>query len=193
MKNIILVFIIFLNFICFSQTNSTDKVLYEISYEMRFKKFENSNKTNYLNTSLYFSENESIFTLDKMVKVSKIKQERNLNAGDVISITSPFYFFIKRNNNSVNYFESLGKDFFKYNSEINFDWTLINEKKVISDFTCFKATLNYYGRKWIAWYTTEIPLNAGPYYFYGLPGLILDISDSEDIFNFKMTNITKKI
>ncbi len=51
-------------------------------------------------------------------------------------------------------------------------------------YTCHKATTEYRGRKYTAWYTTDIPISSGPYIFEGLPGLILAISDSKDHFNF---------
>jgi hypothetical protein len=40
---------------------------------------------------------------------------------------------------------------------------------------------------WTAWYATELPYNAGPYKFKGLPGLILEMVDETS--NFKFTAI----
>lgn len=49
-----------------------------------------------------------------------------------------------------------------------------------------KATTEYLGRNWIAWFTNEIQIQDGPYKFSGLPGLILKISDEKNdhVFNF---------
>ncbi|KUG13039.1 GLPGLI family protein [Elizabethkingia sp. HvH-WGS333] len=63
-------------------------------------------------------------------------------------------------------------------------WNLEKESKTILGYTCHKATTEYRGRKYTAWYTTDIPISSGPYVFEGLPGLILAISDSKDHFNF---------
>jgi len=40
-----------------------------------------------------------------------------------------------------------------------------------------------------AWFTREIPIAEGPYKFYGLPGLIIKISDSRDYYSFELTKI----
>ncbi len=49
----------------------------------------------------------------------------------------------------------------------------------ILGYECNKATTNFAGRTYTAWFTTEIPLPFGPYKFGGLPGLILKIEDAE--------------
>lgn len=51
------------------------------------------------------------------------------------------------------------------------------------------ATADFMGRKWIVWYTEEIPVPAGPWLLWGTPGLIVHAKDSEDIFTFKMLNV----
>ncbi|WP_282629687.1 GLPGLI family protein [Empedobacter sedimenti] len=66
------------------------------------------------------------------------------------------------------------------------DWKIEKEKKSVNGFTLQKATLNYKGRDWIAWFNSEIPLPYGPYKFQGLPGLIFELYDSENIFHFSL-------
>ena len=51
--------------------------------------------------------------------------------------------------------------------------------------------MNFGNRKWIAWFTPEIPISDGPYKFCGLPGLILKINDSTNSWNFDVTSIHK--
>ncbi|MGV0923160.1 GLPGLI family protein [Empedobacter tilapiae] len=67
----------------------------------------------------------------------------------------------------------------------NISWKLIKEEKELNGYKVKKATTNLFGREWEAWYTEEIPFSYGPYKFNGLPGLILDIKDSEDYFHFE--------
>ncbi|MCC3213655.1 GLPGLI family protein [Chryseobacterium sp. X308] len=57
------------------------------------------------------------------------------------------------------------------------NWKIHKVKDKISGFNVQKASLDFAGRKWIAWFTTEIPIQDGPYKFHGLPGLILKIED----------------
>ena len=59
-----------------------------------------------------------------------------------------------------------------------FNWKLEKEIKKIGKFTCKKATANFRGRNYTAWYAPEIPLPFGPWKLNGLPGLILEAYDT---------------
>jgi GLPGLI family protein len=72
------------------------------------------------------------------------------------------------------------------------NWQLINETKIILKYKVKKAIVNYGGRKWIAWYTEEIPINLGPYVFRDLPGLILELYDDKKNFHFIATGMDNK-
>lgn len=58
-------------------------------------------------------------------------------------------------------------------------WQLYPDTKVIANMLCKKAETAFRGRKYIAWYTTSIPVSAGPWKLHGLPGVILE-AESED-------------
>jgi GLPGLI family protein len=64
------------------------------------------------------------------------------------------------------------------------NWQLVHEKKSILNYNVKKAVVNYGKRKWIAWYTEEIPIALGPYVFGNLPGLILELYDEKKNFHF---------
>lgn len=82
------------------------------------------------------------------------------------------------------------KDFVKIKENIrDFDWAVAPDTRMISDFECQKAEIFYGGRKWIAWFTTEIPISDGPYKFSGLPGLIIELYDDQSFFNFRLSKI----
>lgn len=73
----------------------------------------------------------------------------------------------------------------------NLKWNIKDETKEILGLKSQRADLNYGGRNWIAWFSTEIPLQEGPYIFSGLPGLITEIYDTENNFNFTLIQIKK--
>ena len=62
-------------------------------------------------------------------------------------------------------------------------WKLYTETKKIGSFTCSKATIKFRGRNYIAWFTNEIPVPFGPWKFKDLPGLILEIYDTDNVFH----------
>ena len=70
-------------------------------------------------------------------------------------------------------------------------WEILPEKIKISDYECQKAVVNYGGRNWTAWFTQAISIQDGPYVFYGLPGLIIKVSDDKDEFDFNLVKVQK--
>lgn len=76
------------------------------------------------------------------------------------------------------------------------DWQLVNQSKIIGGYTCYKAVATerlysrkgfFYNKQVIAWYAPELPLNFGPKYYNGLPGLILQIE--RDMFTLTATQV----
>lgn len=71
--------------------------------------------------------------------------------------------------------------FFVYPDSVpSLEWNFSDEETdSIMGYDCRKATVEFAGRNYTAWFTPEIPLPFGPYKFGGLPGLILKLEDSE--------------
>ena len=65
------------------------------------------------------------------------------------------------------------------------EWILLPDTMTILGLKSQKATTFFRGRKYIAWYAKDIPFDAGPWKLYGLPGLILRLEDSEQLFVFE--------
>lgn len=108
-----------------------------------------------------------------------------------------------QNKTSAKEQEFSGKNFLIKDNLKNYNWQMEQETKMIGNYLCFKATaviempdrqVNFrFGRgqaneneendenKMIevpitAWYTLDIPVSNGPDNFWGLPGLILEVS-----------------
>lgn len=54
---------------------------------------------------------------------------------------------------------------------------------------CIKATADYHGRKWTAWFAPEIPVQDGPWKLGGLPGLIMEATTDDGKYSFVATGI----
>lgn len=64
-------------------------------------------------------------------------------------------------------------------------WDIIADStKQILDYHCQMARCKFKGRIWTAWFTTDIPLDNGPWKLCGLPGLILRAYDSKQQYIF---------
>lgn len=64
------------------------------------------------------------------------------------------------------------------------EWEITEESKEIIGCQCFKATTDYRGRRWTAWFAPEIPVQDGPWKLCGLPGLILEAEDNHSEYHF---------
>lgn len=65
------------------------------------------------------------------------------------------------------------------------DWTIVGDTLTVLGYLSYKATTSFRGRNYTAWFTPDIPINEGPFKFYGLPGLILKITSSDGVFSFR--------
>ena len=95
-------------------------------------------------------------------------------------------------------FKEPAKDFIAYHDGINsetyqyqekaplFAWRITAEKKTIAGYECQQAYTTFGGRTWEAWFAREVPVSDGPYKFYGLPGLILQVRDTHDHYVFSL-------
>ncbi|WP_027385145.1 GLPGLI family protein [Chryseobacterium gregarium] len=69
------------------------------------------------------------------------------------------------------------------------EWKVLPEKERILGYSAQKATTTLYKRKWTVWFTTNIPVQDGPYLFQGLPGLIIKAEDESKSTSFTLAGI----
>lgn len=82
-------------------------------------------------------------------------------------------------------------DLYRLQSKDHFNWEITKEEKNEKGYQLQKAVTNFGGRKWTAWFTQNIPIPEGPYKFSGLPGLIVEIYDSQNHYHYELTKVTK--
>lgn len=152
-----------------------------------------SNKSDDILT-LYIGDNKSIFQNDKKYKIDSI-----IDSQPYFQMSSRPMFKVSHvvkkefNQPDLIYSDKIDNVNFGYKEKNPpMQWKLINEKKNILTYECYKAETTFRGRNFIAWYTKDIPISDGPYKFAGLPGLILEVYDDNDNFHYKLLAITKK-
>ena len=62
-----------------------------------------------------------------------------------------------------------------------FNWVIIDESRVIAGYSCKKATMQYNDIPVEAWYTDQVDVSQGPKEYCGLPGLILEIKEGDQV------------
>lgn len=86
------------------------------------------------------------------------------------------------------------RDFFDYfiiNSNDEIKWNLHKDTQIYDGYNLQKATTDFGGRTWVAWFSKEINIPEGPYKFRGLPGLIFLLKDSREDFIYKLVKNKK--
>jgi len=130
------------------------------------------------NESVYRTDYHSDKILDSSSLEAIAKETNNL-----FKIKTYFQFkdiFISNSKGIIISIDWLANKKVRYEEPIpKFNWKLSNETKFVNNYICHKAEVDFRGRKYIAWYTKEIALPFGPWKFYGLPGLILEVQDSD--------------
>ncbi|WP_417430310.1 GLPGLI family protein [Halpernia sp.] len=192
-----LIFWFFINIFVKSQNISISPILI-VSYKFVFQSDStnvNSKSSDLL--SLYIDNRQSLFESSTRKELDSffIAHKSNNSIINFDDVPKPIVttFIYKNNENNTNLFAD---DFIKLKLKyeypnIDFKWKLINETKNILGYKCSKAKTNFGGRIWIAWYSTELPFNNGPYKFKGLPGLIMEIEDKNNFFKYTVVGIKK--
>ena len=88
--------------------------------------------------------------------------------------------------------ELIGLDgtFYYTEDKTDFGWEVdFTQTKEIGGYTCHSAKGSYAGRDYQAWFTPEIPISDGPWFFCGLPGLILEVSSLDKEFLYTCMSI----
>ncbi len=132
----------------------------------------------------------SIFRTEQEKKSDSLIAFTGYGFGTSLRFENQFYIIKKISENRIfKSIKTMFREVFLININEKFDWIILPEKDKIEAFEVQKATLNYGGRNWTAWFANEIPIQDGPYIFHGLPGLIVKISDDQNNFIFNLTEI----
>lgn len=184
-KSKLLFFLIFWSIFANAQTS-------RFYYELKYK----PNQTDTIREKAHFvldiDNGVSIFRDFKTVsqdsllkKGMQFMKTQGVNKMEDIGVTEPnFSFIIKKTPKNIEYKDKIGTDNYEYSEEKNFNWTILRDKKLVLGFSCQKAEVSYGGRIWTAWFTSDIPIQDGPYKFCTLPGLILEIYDENKEYQF---------
>lgn len=92
--------------------------------------------------------------------------------------------------NTMRCYDSAGLDKYYYDEPIDeISWEISDSTKTVLGCECVKASADFHGRKWIVWFSPEIPVANGPWKLGGLPGLILEAVTADGQYSFIPTGI----
>ena len=185
---------------CFNLIAQAD-TNYKITYQLTYR--PDSTDLAQLKTENFqlFTNAKTSYFLSNAV-VSKDSTRRNFGIGDIGSdaykraaasweTNFSYRIYKKPLEKLVYHCERIATDNFYYAEGLHFDWEIRQETKTIEGFSAQKATTSFAGRNYTAWFAAAIPISDGPYKFYGLPGLILEIESTDGDYTFTMIGIEK--
>lgn len=144
-------------------------------------------------------KNQYILTLsDNMSEYRKdpASEKKNMIAPEikttVIMEQNEKYFYKDYAHNELLFEISSGDIIFQGKDNLQgWDWKITDETKMIAGYKCQKATSDFLGYPFIAWFTKDLPKNAGPDKFNSLPGTILSAGTGKYEYTATLVTITK--
>jgi len=172
------------------------------NYKITYKRFEGNRKSDAV---LYVKENQPTVMQTIMastVPIKVVKDTTYINedgatvrkGGSGSTDYSKFpdeYLKVDHVANKIEMIRYIMKKPVVVTDEVTYKWKITNETKQIQNYNCYKATTTFRGNNFEVWFTPEIPINAGPWKWYGLPGLILEATDKDQSVVFKLEKIEK--
>lgn len=193
-------FLLFLLLISGFANAQNQRFTYEYSYAT-----DSTNKTNVEKEMLLLDvipTGSQFYSYGKFKddSITTVEMKRQVNSGsDILNFTQNYkgkiYYTISKKYPSFETImhNSLGSDNYKILDDRKMIWKISSEREKIGEFESQKAETTLYGRKWTAWFTTEIPIQDGPYKFHGLPGLIVKIEDYAKTHSFILKGVAQYV
>lgn len=175
----------------------------EVSYEAHHPNLRNGKDDLTSQYILLANSDESKFYSPKTEYVDSLKSTpdgkaklnemtRNAYLGgklDDIPRSDGSYYVVK-SGNKYTYYDTSGLEKYVYQEPVaELGWEIGDSTKNILGYECVMAIANYHGRRWTAWFSPEIPVNAGPWKLTGPPGLILEATADGNQYSFIATGI----
>ena len=78
------------------------------------------------------------------------------------------YLFRNINDGETMVYRKMGGEAYSYTEPTEMPaWQILSETKEVMGYSCQLATCDYRGRTWYAWFSTDIPINEGPWKLFG--------------------------
>jgi GLPGLI family protein len=197
MQTVFLVIFSFIVYTLSGQTQIAEPLTYRASYELAYKpdstNLEDVKKEEFL---LYSWSNLSLFASkgrilqDSLAADIKLKGMGTIDISERAAMTrTNFNYVIYKGfpEGKISSTYKILRDHLRYEEDLDlFSWEILPETREVKGFSAQKATTTYAGRDYVAWFTSEIPIPDGPYKFNGLPGLILEVTDTQQHYVFTL-------
>ncbi|KPE51718.1 GLPGLI family protein [Chryseobacterium indologenes] len=171
----------------------TNRFVYQVTMK---PDAENKSDVKTENAYLDISPEKSVFYSENRVKRDSVMRKAFQGGGDRVNFSreqmeglrSNINYSVEKDKaNQKTYFKDrIGRDIYSYEEDRPMNWKISSETMKIGEYKVQKAETDFAGRKWTAWFSTDLPYQDGPYKFGGLPGLIVKIEDDKGDYSFDL-------
>lgn len=177
-----------------AQENIKDTAMYKITYKLKHMRDTTRKDVFYEeNVVVYIGKNYEVF---KSAGLEQYENEKKLQMQNFTQNNPSLNFNRLKNVTLSEYYKRKGTNiFWRKESLVNnnyifkdtlpvIKWKILNEEKRIQNLNCQKAIGYCRGRFYTVWFCKDIPSQSGPWKLNGLPGLILEATDSKNEIQF---------
>ncbi|WP_347218142.1 GLPGLI family protein [Chryseobacterium sp.] len=164
---------------------------YQITYEVKFRPIKGNNTLVKENMILKIVKDQSLFYSQNKAAIDSLVEQNNFKAAQATG--SPLLrlkVFKHLSKNSCTVGGTFNQFKYWYN-EKNPQFQGLKKHENYKGYSTNEAYTDFGQRKWHILYTTDIPINDGPYIFSGLPGLVLKAESEDGDYIFEMIAIKK--
>lgn len=195
MKKISVLILLFCVFLVNAQVENyyTQKFVYNLTFQLDSTDI-NSKRTErmllFVNKDKTLFQSENSFLRDSILASMKYVSNDQIESIDISKFPKTQFNYKIVNDSksdSLAIYDKIFTDIFFYKEPKSLmKWAIKKDTATINGLMCQKATTNYGGRCYEAWFSYNIPLASGPYKFHDLPGLIVKIYDRKKHYVFNL-------
>lgn len=209
MKKLLLLYIVLASFVSEAQPIANKQMAFQTDFLVTYRYVWHEDTLNIEKAleedmMLQIAGDKSLFQSVRKYKgdafIKKAKADKSLANGsivpkEIVDNATQFLFLILKDFSTdsisvLNHIIMTGK-FFYAEPFSAFNWQIHPDTSNIGGHKVQKASAEFGGRQWVAWFAVELPFNDGPYMFCGLPGLILKVCDTRNQHCFEFVSIEK--
>lgn len=192
-------FILFLN--ARAQNISAQRIVYDFTFQKDTNDVSSKIKDQYAldifdthSKFVSFTKLKSDIYLDSLSKAIEaqggIQNVKSITINKSNMGSGASYEIYKFNDGKIKFQQKLQRNNYGYEEDMSkLSWNITDSVEKYGQYNCQLAKTSYGGRNWNALFTTEIPVNNGPYKFSGLPGLIVKMWDDKGQCLFELVEI----
>ncbi|PQA94982.1 GLPGLI family protein [Chryseobacterium piscicola] len=163
---------------------------YKVTYKFDYKKDSLSSDYESVFMILDINKTTTKFYYNKLLKYDSLYRK-----GMQLSYANSLQQLLtrKKASNENNNFVFIQDKYFMFSTIDDIKWEIKDSTKIANSYKLQMAETAWGGRKWIAWFCSEIPISEGPYKFRGLPGLVMEVLDTKKNYLYNLVFFEKRL